>query len=483
MRDLFKIATLIVALALSIMATTAQNTQLISYDEVISGELSNEAYEQFYTFEGQEGDTIVIRMSATSEEPRLDSYLYLRDENGEELAFDDDMGGNLNSLIGPYTLPYSGTYTVVATRFQQANGSSEGTYEVVVSLADFESLEVNQNVDIIMTEPEQVEFFSFTANETGIYELNMSLLNGNVGADVSVRDQSGNFYAGTGVDSHNTSNFAVLPLEAGEMVTLFVRYYSNYGPNGVVDDQSEAEIRIRMETVEAVDLEVVENQPVQITGELADADSVNYYHFEAFTGQELEITGGAPNGGDFELFITTPQGYNAFYGSTFYMEGEVLVPNQVLMADGDYILVINQGNLPPEAQTDGTVAYDITLNVSAIEELVSGVAVEGTIDNSNGYYEDTFVYAGTEGESITFNLTSLDENYAPSFSIELFPQEQTQEYYTGFNANFHSSATNGTINYQVTLPQDGDYIIRIHNSAYSPEQQAGTYTLTLETDR
>ncbi|MEO1163893.1 MAG: PPC domain-containing protein, partial [Chloroflexota bacterium] len=98
-------------------AVSAQDSTNLTYGDSATGQIDNETYEDFYTFEGNAGDTIIIMMTATDDAPnRLDSYLILRDAEGIQLAFDDDGAQNLNSRIGPFTLPEDRTYTIVATR-------------------------------------------------------------------------------------------------------------------------------------------------------------------------------------------------------------------------------------------------------------------------------------------------------------------------------------------------------------------------------
>lgn len=76
-----------------------------------------------YTFTGEAGQTIAVVM--TSDE--FDTVVSLVNEAGEEVAFNDDFGGSLNSTM-IYTLPTSGTYTVIARSFS-GNG---GNYVITV---------------------------------------------------------------------------------------------------------------------------------------------------------------------------------------------------------------------------------------------------------------------------------------------------------------------------------------------------------------
>jgi hypothetical protein len=105
---------------------------------VTEGEISDEAFETRYTFQGNANDTVTITMSSIDGE--LDCYLILLDPSGEVLAENDDHDSGEISLffssdaaIVDVTLPSSGTYTILAGRYQGASGSSEGDYEITLA--------------------------------------------------------------------------------------------------------------------------------------------------------------------------------------------------------------------------------------------------------------------------------------------------------------------------------------------------------------
>ncbi|MBD2004190.1 MULTISPECIES: trypsin-like peptidase domain-containing protein [Cyanophyceae] len=75
-----------------------------------------------YIFQGRAGARIRIDMISQ----QLDSYLILLDPNGNELAQDDDGGGNGNATIMA-TLPANGTYLVIAN---SSGGGEAGAYRL-----------------------------------------------------------------------------------------------------------------------------------------------------------------------------------------------------------------------------------------------------------------------------------------------------------------------------------------------------------------
>lgn len=82
----------------------------------------------FYTFEATQGITATIELR--QRDATLDPYLRLLDPDGQEIAADDDSGGDRNSLIR-LQLETAGTYTIVAGSY---NDASSGRFSLTVSL-------------------------------------------------------------------------------------------------------------------------------------------------------------------------------------------------------------------------------------------------------------------------------------------------------------------------------------------------------------
>lgn len=86
--------------------------------------------ESVHTFEGHAGQVVTLTLDSED----FDPVLFLQNEAGEEIAFNDDFGGSLNSRI-VIELPADGTYRVVA-RSYSGNG---GDFNLMVRLAtDYE---------------------------------------------------------------------------------------------------------------------------------------------------------------------------------------------------------------------------------------------------------------------------------------------------------------------------------------------------------
>jgi hypothetical protein len=81
-----------------------------------------------WLFEGESGDVVSISMVAVDKD--MDTFLELFAPNGEQVATDDDSGGDSDAAILEFELPYTGTYRVVARGYGAVD---TGYYELVLT--------------------------------------------------------------------------------------------------------------------------------------------------------------------------------------------------------------------------------------------------------------------------------------------------------------------------------------------------------------
>jgi hypothetical protein len=96
-----------------------------------------------YTFYGQAGQTVTITMTS----PQFDTYLILQDQNGNQIAYNDDGGGGTNSLI-QQALGYTGMYRIIAKAYR---ADLFGNY--VLSLAGTAPVAMGQPQPMPMASP------------------------------------------------------------------------------------------------------------------------------------------------------------------------------------------------------------------------------------------------------------------------------------------------------------------------------------------
>lgn len=119
------IVALWVALLPALPVQAQGDTILLTYGAAVDGVITDEVYQVVYQFSGQADDFVIITLDAAPGSD-LDPYLLLVDADENVVAENDD-SGSLNSRIEA-TLPASGDYTIIATRYRRDEGSSTGEF-------------------------------------------------------------------------------------------------------------------------------------------------------------------------------------------------------------------------------------------------------------------------------------------------------------------------------------------------------------------
>ncbi|MBN1201684.1 MAG: hypothetical protein JXJ20_07510 [Anaerolineae bacterium] len=120
------VAVALALLPLPIPASAQGGGGTIAYGDVVTGYLSNQNPYESWVFNGRQGDQIQATMIDAV--GTLDPYLFLIEVNSETiLTEDDDSYGQPNATL-TYTLPSTGSYLVVATRYGVDQGDSYGDY-------------------------------------------------------------------------------------------------------------------------------------------------------------------------------------------------------------------------------------------------------------------------------------------------------------------------------------------------------------------
>ena len=128
----------------------------IEYTQTVQDQLTTAEGSKDYIFTGQAGDVIVA--TETSADSNFDANLHLLDSTGSELTSNDDSAGSLNSMIGPYTLPTTGTYTLRATTI---DGTTVGAFSLTLNKTEVTPLAYDQTEDASFTPRDTVRYFTF----------------------------------------------------------------------------------------------------------------------------------------------------------------------------------------------------------------------------------------------------------------------------------------------------------------------------------
>lgn len=108
------------------------NPTPITRDTAVSSALTSQQPYHVYSFAGVANEVISVLMNATS--GSLDTLLMLVDPNGNAVSINDDAAqGVTNSAVSNLSLILPGEYKIVATRYGQAVGGTQGGYTLTVT--------------------------------------------------------------------------------------------------------------------------------------------------------------------------------------------------------------------------------------------------------------------------------------------------------------------------------------------------------------
>lgn len=113
------------------LGITAQFAIPITPGTSIEGEITADRPAMYFQFDGRRDQIVSIAMSRAG--GSLDAFVVLADSDVSELVSDDDGGGGQNSAISDFVLPRDGRYLVIATRYQRAEGTTEGRFTLTVN--------------------------------------------------------------------------------------------------------------------------------------------------------------------------------------------------------------------------------------------------------------------------------------------------------------------------------------------------------------
>jgi hypothetical protein len=458
----------------------AQEGSLLPFGEIMTGEITNDEPQVRYTFEGVAGEIITINMSA--EPGTLDSYLELLAPDGTSLLTADDYAGSLNSQVGPYTLPESGIFTVVATRCcGTGGGGSTGAYELVLREAQVVTLTVGETITAALSDEQPSAYFSIEGGSRAVLTLEAEKVEGDTPFVVEVRNPLGQIVN----SGWQNGDLPVLidPLFLAEegSYAINVSRQQNNDPNAEPTSGS-VTVSLALQEVEAQSIQIGET----VTGELNNANPSDHYIFSGRASDLLRLEGAQGEGGEpFELLVFAPNGFSINGVNTGYVEpqGSFTLDPLQLFDTGDYLLVARRLDMEGDGEM-GAGEYTFSLGGSEAPTLDAGAEVEGTVGSVT--YERVYRFEGTAGQTIRITLRNADDAYAPTLSVQgpsIQVTDPVAAAHPGGNPFFinSNSSTPATLTYEVTLPESGTYLFRVSNGAYGLQGPGeGAFSLLVE---
>ncbi|MCA9911509.1 MAG: hypothetical protein KC519_22800 [Anaerolineae bacterium] len=459
------------------MAALAQADTALSYGSSLDGAITDAQPEVRYTFSGAAGDLIVARMMATDTE--LDSYLILLDPSGEQITFDDDDGGSLNSLIGPFSLPIDGEYTLIATHCCPSGSyNSSGSFVISVNKIDAQPLTADEPLAFDLADAQQVLVYAYTATEPQVVFVQTHDLSVPGGVTLSVLNLSQDM-------SLYDSNQELDPsLEPAAPVYLSAPgdYLVTLRQETVAFDAEAAPVsgNLSASVLPMTALTLGES----VSGTLDDANPFAVHSFDVSDTQLLSLSGSSESGtAPYELVIYDPTGAPILYNSTAFADDNTFSYDPVQLTEsGTYVAIARR----TDVGTSSTYTYAIGESQTAV--LVLGEEVTGELPIQNEVFERVYRLDGISGQRVRITLRSIDNQYAPGIYIQgpatsdAAPDSSSiPGSGNNYNLNLNSS-TPGTVTYETVLPATGAYVVRVSNiaSAYGSTAFPGHYSLLIE---
>lgn len=434
LRKLVFLALIVLTLPLAVWAQSASGEPVdggeIEYGETVDAELSEDAPAFAYTFTGEEGTSVTATMISED----FDTYLTLLDEDGIELSADDDSAGNLDSRIGPFSLPADGDYTVVAQSYAFRNGSGSASGDFTLTLDTFETevIEYGETIEgtLTTTALEALYFFRGAEGDSVIIRLSSD----DFDSYLTLSDPSG-FELISNDDSGGNLNSVIGPYtlpQTGDYM-ISARSLSGSSTGNYVLDLERAEIST---------LEFGET----VTVDIDESNSVAYFTFDANAGDIVDVA----VEGDVDTNLTLNDTYN--YQLAFDEDGgrgnNPELTGVVLSQAGAYTLLL-------QAPFGGEGSVELTLTRGVVPSLNDGPQ---TVNFSSSQTTRTLVYTGEAGDTVRLNVSVGGGNTAsPSVDVAQ----------NGVSVTYVSASTVESISAVFTVPSDGDVLVTVSEYSYT----------------
>lgn len=403
---------------------------VIEYGETAEGELTNDHPTMTFEFEGDAGDTVTIAMQGG-----FDTYLVLQDEEGFELTYDDDSGGNLTSRITAYELPYDGTYYIVAQSYNYRTGGPgvSGAFTVSVGITEVRNIEYTQEVEGELSSSEPSALFRFSGDAGDLVAV--TVISDSFVPYVVISDPDGYQFAYS--DYYNTGRVATVG-----PISLY--YSGNYTITVTNNSGSPAagSFTLMVDRIELTPVEFDEDIEVEL-----DEGLPAYFSFEAEAGELINVRVNSNDSIDTRIDILDPSGYSIYSDDDSGAGFDPEVNRLVISQTGVYTIVLR----PFADSGEGTVT--MVVSRAEVPSLDDGPQ---TLELGEKQQRGVVTFEAEAGQEYTIVFSDLN-GAQPYITI-------TQEGYTITTVS--SGAVNG-LSVTIVAPNDGAVQIQIEDYSYA----------------
>ncbi len=160
----------------------------LKYGDSVVGEIDEEHPIVEYVFEAQRGDIVNIHMQRIS--GNLDSYVAISAESGDVIIANDDRTGSLDAEIEDFLVLEPGLYSIIASRFGGASGTSKGSFVLTLETAPTSGLGLTPDAALLLRYGEELrgmvndesllQYYTFGARRGDIVTISLNRASGNL---------------------------------------------------------------------------------------------------------------------------------------------------------------------------------------------------------------------------------------------------------------------------------------------------------------
>ncbi|MBI5927716.1 MAG: PPC domain-containing protein [Chloroflexi bacterium] len=459
-----------------------QGSDQLPFGETVTGEITNTEFRQLYTFTGNEGQVIAIRMTRVDGD--LDPVVLLMNTSGIVLSYSDDDDEGRNALISSQRLPANGTYVVIATRFGHEHGSTTGTYELRMdslgaTASDGSSLRLGTSIVGEITDERHEVIYTFQAKRGQVINIYMKRTSGNLDPLIDLFDAAGGYLI-TGDDdpnSYGSLNAAILNYMIPNDGSYIIRA-TRWGYDGGTSSGS-----FLIELTE-IPPETLGTRPANarfmaygdtVSSQIDNEISIRFFQFEATRGDVISAVASR------ESDNISPQ-LSLLYldlrpisvGTTGSGQEESRI-SATIPENGRYLLAVSRFH-----GAEGTSVGDFSLTLIGRQGIGGGDALEivyeaqvtGIIDNTRP--SESYIFLGEEGDLVTITMQRVDGNLDCLLTL----QDETGKQLI-FNDDIEQGVVQDSKIARYRLPADGLYRIEASRFDRIAGTTSGAYSLTL----
>jgi hypothetical protein len=478
-----------------------QNLPQIAYGDTVEGEITDDAYMDVYVFFGTEGDEIQVDLVSQNKEDAnaLDPFMLLLDDGRIPLIEHDDIvdGQERDSRI-QFILPRTAYYAIVATRFDQAQGTSVGPYSLTLSKGEVSTPEdaaadvptvidqlapasLEPDTPIQGTFDADATLYTFEANAGSLIDLAATTDPG-VESMLILADKNLKEIVSSGA---GTLTGVTLP-ETGTYLVILAR---RLGP---VNAAEGSYILALTQTSDNAEEPTVADEGTgvliygdQVSGVIDDENVSRVYTFTGAAGEQVRIVMQAAEDSSLDCYLELQDSAGNVVEANDDIDPGVVRDSRIvteLPADGEYTILASRYVGPDADVTSG--AYRLRLE-RVTDEQVGASAVTTPITYGQslvGEINDEqfllfYVFEGSAGDVVSVSVENLSGNL--DSVLHLYQASGTGWTEISMNDDSPTGATYEALLSNITLPQTGKYLIAVNRYGLANESTTGTFSITL----